>query len=135
MRSFFATDNSLASLVLRVAAGGLMVPFGLMKIGVIGEGTSLAGTIQTFSGMGLPAIIAILVTVAETIGAIALILGFCTRFCAASLAVVMAGAAYIMAGQGFFGGYALPFVFLAMYVSLVISGGGMLSVDRFIAKR
>ena len=42
------------------------------------------------------------------------------------------GSAYIMAGQGFFGGYALPFVFLAMYVSLVISGGGVSLTEQAV---
>lgn len=133
MQWLFGTDNSLSSLVLRVGAGALMLPAGLMKMGLMGDG-SFGGTIEQLGGMGIPAIIAILVIIGESVGAASLILGFCTRFCAASLAVIMAGAVFFTYGQGF-GVFSFPLALLLMYVSLAISGGGMLSIDRFLAKR
>lgn len=134
MQWLFGTDNSLSSFILRVGGGALMLPFGLMKLGVTGDG-SFGGTVEQLGGMGIPMIVAVLVIIGESVGAASLILGFCTRFCAASLAVIMAGAVVITHGQGFMGGYSFPLALLIMYVSLAISGGGMLSVDRFMAKR
>ncbi len=133
MKACFATDNSPSSLILRVGAGALMLPAGLSKVGLIGEG-SFGGTIEQLGGMGVPMIIAVLVIIGESVGAISLILGFCTRFCAASLAVIMAGAVFFTYGQGF-SVYSFPLALLFMYVTLAISGGGMLSIDRFMAKR
>lgn len=135
MKKFFATnDRDFSALLLRFGAGAAMVPFGLAKFGLVGEG-SLSGTIEMLGGMGIPSFITILVSIAELVGAASLIAGFCTRFCAGSLAVVMAGAVYYTYGMGYAAGFAVPLLFVITYVPLVISGAGALSADSLIAKK
>jgi len=92
----------------------------------------------------LPAFIVFLVIAAESAGAIGLILGFMTRFCAASIAVVMVGAVFMAhLDNGFFmnwfgkqagEGYEYHLLAIGLGLSLVISGGGALSIDGRLSK-
>src|SRR5882762_1087463 len=43
----------LALLVLRVVIGGVLIPHGLLKFGVVGKGGSIAGVAGWFNSMGL----------------------------------------------------------------------------------
>ncbi|GEM_PF-3440901 len=136
MKSFFATKSDLGLAILRVGAGAIMLPFGLLKLGIItGQGSGIEATLVFLTGAGIPAFIGWLVIIGESLGALSLILGFMTRFCAASLAVIMIGATYVMFGQGYFMGYHDMLLFLLIFVVLTISGAGVWSVDAHIAKR
>ncbi len=128
MKGFFTTANAdYGTLVLRLAAGAAMLPHGIPKV------MGFEGTMGFLTGAGIPWIIALLVIVGESVGAVALMLGFCTRFCAASLAVIMIGAIVFHAGKG--DGFETAMLFLLMYVPLVINGAGALSLDAIIAKK
>jgi putative oxidoreductase len=91
----------------------------------------------------VPAAIAALVILGEFLGSIGLITGTLTRVAAASIAVIMVGAALIVhVPYGFFmnwtgaqAGEGIEFGLLAtaMAVSLVITGAGRWSVDQAIA--
>lgn len=129
MKACFATDVNYGTLFLRVATGIAMLPFGIMKV------QSFDQTIGFMTGAGIPWIIAILVIIAETLGTVALILGLCTRFCAASLAVVMAGAVVMTFSMGYMSGYVIPTLFLIIFSSLIINGGGAWSLDQYIAQK
>jgi putative oxidoreductase len=136
MKSFFATNSDIGLALLRIGVGVMMLPFGLMKLGFIaGQGSGIEATIGFMTGAGIPWIVAVLVIIAESIGALSLIFGFCTRFCAASLAVIMGGAIYMMFGSGYFAGYQSMLLFLLVFVVLVINGGGAWSVDAAIVKK
>jgi putative oxidoreductase len=141
-----STDDSLASLVVRLTVGGVMLPHGLQKtIGVFG-GYGFSGTMGFFTGtLQLPWIVAFLVIMAESVGAIALLSGFLTRFCAFSLILVMVGAV-VMAhwNHGFFmnwfgaqqgEGFEYHLLVIGAALSLLISGGGKFSVDSVLQKR
>ncbi|MBP9774172.1 MAG: DoxX family protein [Candidatus Peribacteraceae bacterium] len=134
IKHFFATKNDYGILFLRVASGIAMLPYGLSKLGIIGGGT-FQDSMGFLTGMGIPFFVAILVIVGESLGAISLIIGFCTRFCAASLTVIMAGAVMAMMSKGYMAGYATPLLFLIMYVTLTLNGAGAWSIDQIIAKR
>jgi len=129
MNAFFATQPTYNALLLRVASGAAMLPFGIMKIQTYDQ------TISFMTGAGIPWIIAILVIIAETLGALALILGLCTRFCAGSLAVIMVGAIFATYSMGYMSGFVIPLLFLIMFLSLTISGGGAWSADESICKK
>lgn len=134
MQAFFATRHDYGVLLLRVGVGAAILPFGLMKIGILGTGT-FSGTMQYLTGIGIPSIIALLVIIGETVGALSLFFGFCTRFCAASLVVIMAGAVVSTFGMGYTAGYVTPLLFLLAFLPLVVNGGGAWSVDRAVAKK
>ncbi len=137
MKKLLRTSSvDYTSLILRVVVGIMMLAHGLQKVGIIGDGTPTQ-VVGFMSGMGIPAVIAWLVIIAESVGALSLILGFLTRFCAASLIVVLAGAVLLVhAKNGFYnpGGFELHFLAIGMLVPLVLNGGGMLSVDAKLAK-
>ena len=110
---------------------------GAKKLGLFG-----AGDLQsTLAGMhehgGIPVFIGYLVVLAETVGAISLILGFMTRFMAASISSVMIGAALVHQPQFFMNwwgtqsgeGYEFHLLAIAIGIALVINGGGAISLD------
>ena len=145
MKMLFHTDDSLSSFILRMTVGAVMFPHGAQKLVGWFGGYGFSGTMDAFTGkMGMPWIIAFLVIIGESLGALALIAGFMTRFIAASLAVIMIGA--IAMGQwqhGFFmnwfgqqagEGFEYHLLMIGMCFALVLVGGGKWSVDQGIAK-
>lgn len=135
------TDQNLAATVARLTVGLVMLPHGLQKtIGVFG-GKGFAGTMDLFTTqLGLSWFVAFLVIMAESVGALSLVMGFMTRFCAASLAVVMIGAVFLGHAQhGFFmnwfgaqqgEGFEYHLLIIGACLSLIVSGGGAFSIDR-----
>lgn len=141
---FLATENSLTSLLLRLTLGIVILPHGLQKtLGLFG-GNGFSGTYGYFTTqMGMPGIVALLVILAESLGAIGLIIGFGTRLGALGVAAVMSGAISMVHWQnGFFmnwsgkqagEGFEYHLLALGIAIMLMIKGGGALSVDRLIA--
>jgi putative oxidoreductase len=78
-------------------------------------------------------------TWAELIGAWALVLGFATRIVSAKLIVITLVAwSAVHAGNGYNvcdNGFKLPLIYLVMFVPLLLSGPGKLSVDHLIKRR
>jgi putative oxidoreductase len=78
-------------------------------------------------------------TWSELLGAIALVVGFGTRFFSISLSIltivawvsVHSGSGYNVCDNGF----KLPLIYLVMFLPLILSGPGKLSLDHLIAKR
>lgn len=75
----------------------------------------------------------------ELAGAVALLLGFGTRFFSFSLIILTVVAwVSIHAGHGYNAcddGYKLPLMYLILFLPLLMSGPGKLSLDHLIAKR
>ena len=145
MKMLFQTDESWSSLIIRVTAGVVMFPHGAQKLLGWYGGFGFSGTMGAFTEkMGIPWIIAFLVIIGESLGALALIVGFFTRVTAASLAVIMVGAIAIAHWQhGFFmnwfgqqagEGFEYHLLMIGMCVALVLVGAGKWSIDREIAK-
>ena len=135
-KKFLRTSDSWSPLVLRIAVGIVMCAHGLQKLGYLG-GPGWDGVIQFMGSLGIPAAVAGLVIIAESLGGAALVLGLFTRFCAAAIAVIMLGAIILvhakngLLGQG---GFELPFVILGSCIALMLAGGGKWSIDRMIVK-
>src|SRR5947209_19092139 len=66
-----------ALLLLRIAIGGVVIPHGLLKLGLVGTGGSIAGVAGWFNSMGLrPGIFwAYVATLAEAGGGLLTVLG------------------------------------------------------------
>ena len=146
MRRFFATDDSWISLVQRLTLALVIFPHGAQKLFGWFGGHGFEGTMGYLTGAaGLPAPIALLVILAESLGALALAFGLFTRLTAAGVAAVMVGAiATVHAKVGFFmnwtgqqagEGYEYHLLALALAIPLVVAGGGKLALDRLIARR
>jgi putative oxidoreductase len=75
----------------------------------------------------------------ELIGAVALVIGLGTRFFSLSLVILTIVAwASVHSGNGFNvcdNGYKLPLMYLVMFIPLLLSGPGKLSLDRWLASR
>ena len=75
----------------------------------------------------------------ELLGAVALVLGLGTRFAAVAMIILDVVAwASVHAGNGYNvcnNGWKLPLVYLFMFLPLLFSGPGKLSLDHWIARR
>ena len=108
-----------APLPLRVIAGlGFMI-HGLPKILDIGK------TQGSFTNMGVPPRLAILIGLLEFIGGLAILLGVFTRIAAGLLAIQMIGAILLVKlSKGFIDGFELDLLYLAIMISLLLTGPG-----------
>ena len=146
VKKFFATDASFAETILRVMLGAVMFPHGAQKLLGWFGGRGFEATINGFTGgMHVPELLAILVVLTESFGAVALALGFFTRLAALAITVDMACAVILVHVKvGFFmnwsgnlkgEGFEYHLLIIAIGLALMIKGGGLWSVDRAIAKR
>ena len=80
-----------------------------------------------------------LATWAELIGPVMLVLGLGTRFASLSLIILTIVAwASVHAGMGYNvcdNGFKLPLIYLVMFVPLLLSGPGKLSLDHWLSRR
>jgi putative oxidoreductase len=122
------TPVNIALLILRLTVGVLMANHGYGKLEHFSEYST-----QFMSFMGLsPAISLGLVVGAEFFCSLLLIVGLLTRFVTVPLIITMAVATFQAHAGDIFGKGEVAFLFLAVYVSLSIAGGGKYSVDRLL---
>ena len=126
-----------ALLVARVIVGVVFMAHGAQKL------------FGAFGGPGLPAVVQMmgpvgyLVTIGEFFGGLGLVLGFLSRFSAASIIVIMLGAIGMVHGKvGFFmnwsgkqggEGFEYHLLAIAMLLAIVIAGPGRFAVARFVS--
>lgn len=146
MRKLFETDEAWSGLILRVMLGVVMFPHGAQKLLGWYGGFGFAGTLGFFTEqMHLPWLVALLVIIGESFGSLGLLVGFLTRFSAASIGVIMLGAIGLVHWpNGFFmnwfknqagEGFEYHLLVIAICAALVITGAGKWSVDSVIAKK
>ena len=144
MKGLFRTQDSTSLMIVRLALGIVMLPHGLQKtVGWFG-GAGYSGTMGMFTQQGMPAALAFLVILSESLGSLGLIVGFLTRIAGLGCASVMLGAIALVHWQnGFFmnwfgkqagEGFEYHILALAMALALLLGGGGKASVDRAIAE-
>jgi putative oxidoreductase len=146
MKKLFETDEAWSGLILRVMLGVVMFPHGAQKLLGWYGGFGFAGTLGFFTEqMHLPWLVALLVIIGESFGSLGLLVGFLTRFSAASIGVIMLGAISLVHWpNGFFmnwfgkqagEGFEYHLLVIAICAALVITGAGKWSVDSVIAKK
>jgi putative oxidoreductase len=119
-----------AALVLRVSLGVMYVAHSLvLKYFVF----TLPGTAQFFESLGLPGALAYLTFWAELIGGLLLVAGIGTRIVALGLIPILAGAAWVHAGNGWVfsaanGGWEYPAFLIAASLVLALLGDGRFAV-------
>lgn len=118
----------LAVTLLRVALGVMFLAHSVwLKLFVF----TLPGTADFFVSIGLPGELAYVVFVAETVAGICLVLGIQTRWVAAAMVPILAGATWAHAGNGWMfgfpnGGWEYP-----AYLTLLAVCQAMLGDGRF----
>lgn len=144
-RKLIYTDDNWASLIARLVLGLIMLPHGLQKLLGLFGGAGFSGTMGFFTGQGMPAIVAFLVIMGESFGALGLITGFIGRFCAFSITLIMLGAMFMVhLKAGFFmnwtgqqQGEGFEYHLLALGLGLIVllKGSGAFSIDRLLTQR
>lgn len=143
-KKLIRTNNDTAALILRVTLGAAMFPHGMQKLLGWYGGHGFSGTMGFFTGqLGIPAVLAFLVIMAESFGALGLIAGLATRVAAFGVTVTIAVAAVLLHLQnGFFmnwfggqkgEGIEYHLLVVGMGVAIMIAGGGKWSADRALA--
>lgn len=121
-------QSSLALLLLRVGSGGLILTHGIPKLQRLFGGAE----IKFADPFGLGPVISLgLATFAEVICAILVIIGFKTRLAVIPLIITMLTAAFYAHWDDPFGRKELPLLFCIVFVSLLLTGGGAYSLDKF----
>jgi len=128
----------MALLIVRVIVGIIFVAHGAQKLlGAFG-GPGLAAVVEMMGPLGYP------VTIGEFFGGLGLIVGFLSRFSAASLIVVMLGAIGLVHGQhGFFlghgpsdtlatAGFEYNLALIGLLAPIMIAGPGSLAIGRML---
>jgi putative oxidoreductase len=140
------TSADFAPTVARVVLGAVMLPHGAQKLlgGFGGYGWS--GTMGFLTGQaGLPWLVAALVILIESVGAVLLVAGLGGRIMAAGVAAIMVGAvATVHFANGFFmnwagnqpgEGFEYHLLAIALAVVVMLRGSGAFSLDRALTTR
>ena len=140
MNVFAATPSSgqlgVGLLLLRLALGAVFIMHGGQKLFQAG----FAGTTEMMSQMGVPApgIVGPLLSIAEPLAGVALILGFLTRLAGLVIAIDMICAIFLVhLPNGFFVPMGIEFVMMnaAAGLTLAFLGAGPYSIDYNLQQR
>jgi len=145
LRALVATDHDWSATAARVTLGAVMLPHGAQKLLGWFGGAGFEGTMGFLTGaMHLPAPLAVLIILLESLGSLGLVLGIGGRAMAAGITSIMLGAiATVHFANGFFmnwfgnqAGEGFEFHLLAIGLAVVVMlrGSGALSVDRLLAR-
>lgn len=145
LKRFLETNDDAALLVARLALGIAIIPHGAQKLLGWFGGHGFSGTIQGFEQSGIPVALAVLVILAESLGAFSLLFGFLSRLQAFGIGSVMIGAVLtVHASNGFFmnwtgqkagEGFEYHILALGLALAILIGGGGKWSLDRALASK
>ncbi len=131
-----AKQTGIALALVRAVLGVIFVAHGGQKLFVFGV-DGVAGGFEQM-GIPLPAVTALVVSLIEFLGGLAILAGLGTRVAAGLVAMVMAGAiTFAHLPQGFFnpGGVEFPLMLMTAALALVVAGSGSFSLDAQIARR
>jgi putative oxidoreductase len=121
---------SWALLVVRIVVGVIFMAHGAQKLFGAFGGPGLAGIVKMMGPIGY------LVAIGEFFGGLGLVLGFLSRFSAASLIVIMIGAIAMVHGKnGFFldkSGFEYNLALIGLLAPILIAGPGSLSVAQYL---
>lgn len=123
---------NLALLILRIGVGLLMLTHGLDKFDTLVGGESIK--FPDPIGVGATASLALAVF-AELLCSIFLMVGFATRLAAIPLLITMMVAALVIHAEDPFGKIELALLYAIIYVVLLFTGSGAISIDRLIYKK
>lgn len=132
MNTPFKTNNlSIALLILRVGAGGLMLIHGIPKLQML-----FSGEIQFPGVMGLsPTISLILAVFSEVLCSLLILIGLKTRLATIPLILTMLIAVFMIHASDPFAKQELGLLYLFLYIPLFLLGSGKFSVDALMQKK
>ena len=120
--------------IVRLAAGLILFVHGWQKIGNIDGVTAT----MVKNAISPPLLVAYVVTITETIGALGVALGLLTRVCAAACAIDLAVITFhVLLPKGFVwsrGGYEYLLMWGLIMFAIALRGGGPYSLDRWLGR-
>jgi putative oxidoreductase len=140
LRPIYVSLSNLGETLLRVAAGGFLIPHGSQKLFGAFGGYGLEATGQFFQtqlGFANGYLAALGAGSVEVFGGLLLALGLFTRPAAGASAVILLVAATFHTGAGFFwtdGGWEYPVLWAIIALMFMARGGGRYSLDRVIGR-
>ena len=140
LQALLKTDAGFEAFLLRVPVGIILAAHGAQKLFGWFGGYGLEGTGQWMGSIGLEPgyFMALLAGSGEFFGGLMLAFGFLTRLGAALNVVAMAVALFwVHFANGLFlsnNGYEYALALLAAAASLLVMGGGKLSIDKVLSK-
>ncbi len=143
-QAFLGTDPSRVLFFQRSVLGGVVLMHGAQKLLGWFGGYGFDATVRWFEeALHVPAPVAVLVILSDSLGSLALMFGLFSRFMALGTSLTMLGAILLFhAPNGFFmnwsgtnagEGYELHLLALALSLPIVVRGGGAWSLDRRLA--
>jgi putative oxidoreductase len=124
------TAVEVSLLIVRVVVGLIFAAHGAQKLFGAFGGPGLSKIVEMMGTLGY------FVTIGEFFGGVGLVVGFLTRFSAASLIVIMIGAIASVHGKnGFFlsnGGYEYNLALIGLLAPTLIAGPGRFAIGRFL---
>lgn len=128
-RLYNPANGKLGLLVLRLTLGSVFLVHGIQKL------SNMEMVIGFFGMIGIPAFLAWVVALVETVGGVAVILGAGTRIASSLLAVIMLVVIiFVKKGQGF-QAMELDIVLLGLSLGIALIGTGKYSVARMWYKQ
>jgi putative oxidoreductase len=118
-----------ALLIVRIVVGVIFMAHGAQKLFGAFGGPGLSAIVEMMGPLGY------LVAIGEFFGGLGLILGFLSRFSAASLILIMLGAIGMVHGKnGFFAptGFEYNLALIGLLAPILIAGPGRFAVGRFL---
>ena len=143
-KRLLGTTEDVSLTTLRVVLGVVFFAHGAQKmLGWFG-GFGFHDTMGSFTHMGMPAPVALLIICTEFFGGLGLIVGLLTRIASLGVAGLMIGAIFMVhVPNGFFmnwmgnqkgEGIEYHLLVLAIAAALLLRGAGAFSLDRAISK-
>ena len=144
LKNLYFTNDNIAGLIARIVLGIVILPHGLQKLLGMFGGAGFSKTIEFFVSTGMPSFVAFLIIIAESFGALSLILGFLARFSAAAITLIMLGAIFMVhRANGFFmnwfgnqqgEGFEYHILAIGLGLIVIVVGAGKASIDLALSK-
>jgi putative oxidoreductase len=148
IRTLLHTESNYAYAFLRIIAGIIVFPYGMQKLfglfSAPGFGTpGIKGSLAQLTARKIPSFIAWLIIIGQSVGSIALMVGFLGRIAAGALFIIFTGALIVHLSDGWtlnwFGskkGEGIEYFVLLLSLLLVIAlkGSGALSIDFWLTR-
>lgn len=144
--SLLETQEDYVALFLRLIAGSIIFPYGMQKLfgwfPPLGGGVGLKDSLSQLKEKNVPAFLGWLVIIGQSLGSVALIIGFLTRAAALGNFIIFMGALFVHASAGWSmnwngkkqgEGVEYFVLLLSILLVLIIQGGGAWSVDYWLS--
>jgi putative oxidoreductase len=146
MYRLLQTENDHVLLFLRVIAGGIIFPYGMQKLSGwfdnFGGGVGIKESLAQLHAKGIPKALGWLIILGQSVGSVALIIGFMGRFAAAVNFIIFTGAMLVHLPDGWTlnwigkkKGEGVEYFVLLLSILLVVAikGSGAFSFDLWLS--